>query len=66
MKKLAVLFIILIFSLSVYAKTSVKRVNKYPQGVFKKSWNGDIIQYDIKGRKTGIYKIKNGNAVKIK
>lgn len=66
MKKLAVLFVILIFSLTVCAKTSVKHANKYPQGVFKKSWNGDIIQYDKKGKKTGIYKVKNGNAIKIK
>ena len=34
-----------------------RRYGGYPQGTFKKSMSGKIIQYDKNGKKVGVYKI---------
>ena len=66
MRKVVVIFLVFIFSASVYANMPAKKYENMPQGTFKKSMNGTIIQYDSKGKKIGKYKIKNGKYVKVK
>lgn len=56
MKKILILLTLLSFSLSVYAEVPQSKVNNYPQGTFKKNRSGQIIQYDNKGKKIGVYK----------
>ena len=49
--------ILLLFMCSAFAdETYVRRYNGYPQGTFKMSKNGSIIQYDKHGKKVGSYK----------
>ena len=60
MKKFFVILILLTFALCVYADEQyVKKYNNYPQGTFKKSRNGKIIQYDKNGKKVGVYNINS-------
>ena len=66
MKKICVLFVILSFSLSVYAELPQTNLNNLPQGTFKKNRKGQYVQYDKNGKKVGIYKIPNGRYVKVK
>ena len=51
---------------SVFALEPAAGQNKYPQGVFKKKRNGDIVQYNSNGKKIHTYKIKNGKILNIK
>lgn len=58
MKIWAVILILLSFVCTSFAEElPAKRYSGYPQGTFKKSWNGKIIQYDKTGKKVGVYKI---------
>lgn len=66
MKRLLVVLIIILLPSTVSAKVPQTKVNALPQGVFKKTWNGDIVQYDNNGKKAHTYKMKNGKVVKIK
>lgn len=66
MKKLLTIFILLISTTIVFAQNTNAKNNTLPQGIFKKKHNGQVVQYDNKGKKIGIYKIKNGKYVKIK
>lgn len=66
MRKLFILFAVLSISLSVFAKTPNKKFNNLPSGVFKKTWNGNIVQYDNNGKKIHTYKMKNGKIAGIK
>ena len=67
MRITCLLIAIIFFSISVNAELSQVKTNKnLPQGTFKKSRSGKIIQYDKNGKKIGVYKIPNGRYVKIK
>lgn len=66
MKRFLIVLIMLLITSAVNAKVAKTKVNALPQGVFKKSWNGDIVQYDNNGKKAHTYKMKNGKVVKIK
>lgn len=66
MKKVSVLFIVLLFTISVYAKAPIKNTNKLPTGVFRKNWRGNIVQYDNNNKKLYTYKMKNGKIVSVK
>ena len=66
MKKAFILFMVFVFSLASYAKVPENKLNALPSGVFKKSRNGNIVQYDKNGKKVHTYKIKNGRITGIK
>ena len=51
---------------SVFAFEPTAGQNKYPQGVFKKKRNGDLVQYNSDGKRIHTYKMKNGKILKIK
>lgn len=51
---------------NVYANSGEIKMRKMPQGTFKKTITGKIVQYDKNGKKIGSYKIKNGRYYKIK
>lgn len=65
MKKFLALFFCFVFTTAVYADTSVKIKTNLPQGTFKKSRNGEIVQYE-NGKKTGVYKLKHGKYLRVK
>ena len=58
--------VLLFFAATVFAQIPVKKYDNMPQGTFKKSWSGKVVQYDKNGRKVGVYKLKNGKYVKVK
>lgn len=66
MKRLLVVLMLLLLTFEAGAKVPESKVKDLPQGVFKKSWNGNIIQYDANGKKTHTYKMKNGKIARIK
>ena len=66
MKRFLIVLIMLLLTPVVNAKAAQTKVNTLSQGVFKKTWNGDIVQYDNKGKKLHTFKMKNGKVVKIK
>lgn len=66
MKHVIILIILFCCVITVFAETDIKANANFPQGIFKKKRNGDIIQYSTKGKKIGIYKVSNGKYVKIK
>lgn len=66
MKNLFVLFVLIIFSTSVFAKIPVRTLKNPPQGTFKKTRTGKIIQYDKNGKKIGTYKINSRKNLYIK
>lgn len=60
MKKFLAFFVLLLFSTSAFANDNyTQRYNGYPQGTFKKSKSGKIIQYDKNGKKVGVYNINS-------
>lgn len=65
MKRFLVVFTMLLLAFEADVKVAQTKVNTLPQGVFKKTWNGDIVQYN-NGKKAHTYKMKNGKVVKIK
>ena len=65
-KLLATLLIIFICSTNAFAEARTKYLKKAPDGIFKKTITGKIIQYDKNGKKIGVYKNENGRFVKIK
>ena len=53
-----VILILFFFACHVNAELKAeRRYGGYPQGTFKKSMAGKIIQYDKNGKKVGVYKI---------
>lgn len=65
MRKLFVVLTLLIFMSVVFADENyTRRYSGYPEGVFKKSRNGKIVQYDNNGKKIGVYNIGSGKYVK--
>ena len=64
MKKFFVFLIMLSFSATAFAATSMRE--NLPKGTFKKTRSGKIVQYDYHGKKIGIYKMNNGKYVKAK
>ena len=66
MKGILVFVVFCVFSSCVFANIPARKYENMPQGTFKKSINGTINQYDKRGKKIGIYKIKNGKYVKVK
>ena len=66
MKKLIAILLVFCMVPSVYAVPELKKRPNLPQGTFKKKKNGDVIQLDSKGKKIGIYRVKNGKYVKVK
>ena len=67
MKKLFILFLTLIFSVSaVLAEIPTKKLKNPPIGTSKKKRNGSIVQYDKSGKKIGTYKVNNGKYYQVK
>ena len=55
-----VILVFLFFTCQVNAELHAeKRYSGYPQGTFKKSMTGKIIQYDKNGKKVGVYKLNS-------
>ena len=60
MRILFALLILLTFVSNVYAdEFAARRHASYPQGTFKKSRSGKILQYDKNGKKIGEYNINS-------
>lgn len=66
MKKFFVIFLLLAFISPVLAELNTKKINNTPEGVFRKTRNGEIAQYDKKGKKIGVYKVVNGRYIRVK
>lgn len=66
MRTFLVVFVLLLFTVSAFAKMPEGMSSSLPQGVFKKNFRGQIVQYDSKGKKIGVYEVKSGRFVKIK
>ena len=66
MRYLILVICLVSFLCNVYANSAESRIRKMPEGTFKKSFTGKIIQYDKNGKKIGSYKLKNGRYYKIK
>ena len=67
MKKLICSFVCLILlSSGAFAAENYYAKNKMPEGTFKKSHTGKIIQYDKNGKKIGVYKQQQGRYVRVK
>ena len=66
MRRFAAIILLLLLTVTADAKVPAAKANNLPQGVFKKSWNGNIVQYDTNGKKTHTYKMKNGKIARIK
>lgn len=66
MKKIICLFLIGLFSTAALAAIPVRELKNPPQGTFKKTRDGKIVQYNKKGKKIGVYKLNNGNLMRIK
>ena len=66
MKKVLVIILSAILISPVMAEATLKKTNNTHDGIFKKKHNGDIVQYDKKGKKIGVYKVINGRYIKIK
>ncbi len=60
------IFLLLLFISSAFAKVPENLNGSLPGGVFKKNYHGQFVQYDNKGKKIGVYEMKNGKLVKIK
>lgn len=73
MKRFVIILLIFSIGSSVIAEIPADRTNKIranraykmPQGTFKKTRSGKIVQYN-NGKKIGVYKLNNGNLVRIK
>ena len=65
MKKFLAVLLIITFTPIVFADIQNNNKN-FPEGTFKKNRKGEIIQYNSKGKKIGVYKINNGKYLKIK
>ena len=66
MRYVALLICFLFIITEVFAASQRGIAVKMPEGTFKRSYNGKIIQYDKNGKKIGQYKINNGRYYKIK
>ena len=66
MKFFLIIICLYTFISNVYAESNYINTKKMPEGIFKKSITGKIIQYDKNGKKIGLYKIENGRYQKIK
>lgn len=67
MKRLLTVFLLVFFIGAVNAEISAPRkFNSMPEGTFRKTKNGKIIQYNSKGKKIGTYKYADGRYVKVK
>ena len=66
MRTFLVVSLLLLFITPAFAKMPDSVSSSLPQGVFKKNYRGQIVQYDSKGKKIGVYEVKNGRFVKIK
>ena len=66
MKNFLIIFVSLVLISPVFADTYQQIKNSSPEGVFKKTRNGEIVQRDKNGKKIGVYKKINGRYVKIK
>ncbi len=66
MKRFFILLMLIMFSGTVFAKIPVRTIKNPPQGTFKKTRTGKIVQYDKNGKKIGTYKINNGKYIQIK
>ena len=66
MKKIIAVILLLLSVCTVQAAMPVRtKMNSMPEGIFKKTRNGKIIQYNSKGKKIGIYELSGGRYVKI-
>lgn len=52
---------------NVFAPSPVRKQPKtFPEGTFRKKRNGDVVQYNGRGKKIGTYKMINGKYEKVK
>ena len=66
MRTFLIISVLLLFVSSAFAKLPDSMSSSLPQGVFKKNFRGQIVQYDSNGKKIGIYEVKSGRFVKVK
>lgn len=66
MRQLTAFLCVVFLSMSVVSTLPENRISKMPEGVFKKTRSGKIVQYNNNGKKIGEYKISNGRYVKTK
>ena len=66
MRKVLVLITFFAFISTAFAGLPERKLKNLPEGTFKKTRNGTIVQYDKNGKKVGIYKLNSGKYVKTK
>ena len=66
MKRFLVIFLSVLLISPVWADLKPSKNTNLPEGVFRKTRNGEFVQYNQKGKKIGVYKIINGRFTKVK
>jgi hypothetical protein len=66
MKRFFCMALISMFASTTLAAIPVRELKNPPQGTFKKTRSGKIVQYDKKGKKIGVYKLQSGTLVRVK
>ena len=66
MKKFLVILILCAFTGSVWAEPPERKIKNLPEGTFRKTRNGTIVQYDKNGKKIGTYKMNSRKYVKVR
>ena len=67
MKKIFAVIVLLMSVCTAHAAIPHQaKMNSLPEGTFKKTRSGKIIQYNPQGKKIGVYKFNSGRYVKVK
>lgn len=66
MKKLLILGIIITFASTAFAELPERKFKNLPEGTFRKTRSGKIVQYDKNGKKVGVYNLNSKRLTKRK
>ncbi|MBR6127320.1 hypothetical protein IKQ21_06510 [bacterium] len=66
MRGFLVIFIMLTFSVAAFAELPERKFKNLPEGTFKRTRSGKIVQYDKNGKKIGVYNLNSKRLVKTK
>lgn len=66
MRKVLVILTLFAFVSTTFAALPERKIKNLPEGTFKKTRSGAIVQYDKNGKKVGVYKLNSGKYVKTK
>lgn len=62
----ALLVLLSMTGMAVFAELPERKFNNLPQGTFKKKKDGTIVQYNEKGKKIGTYKLDSNIGKKLR